>query len=145
MSGAGGYWDGDNNPFFFQMGEDTFNSLCAPVKRVSLNVLSLHHLSLLAERRAWTHLRDSAAATTDYRTALHIQSGNPLSLLLTNSGEGGVEKFESDLRTFSEWWPNWLVFRIFMHNVLRIMYGTLLYPQRRSVPRLPVTRAEHLV
>lgn len=61
------------------MGEDTFNSLCAPVRRVSLKVLSLRHLALLAERRAWTHLRDSeAAAATDYRSTLHIQSGDRL-------------------------------------------------------------------
>lgn len=83
------------------MGEDTFNSLCAPVKRVSLNVLSLNHLSLLAERRAWTHLREIVQQQLQI-TELHFISNQATAVTATNKFRGGAEKFESDLRTFSE-------------------------------------------
>lgn len=94
-----GLGDEDDNPFF-QMGEDTFNSPCVPVKRVYLNVLSVHHLSLLAEQRAWAHLRDSAAVTTDYRLALHVQSAAVVTMLLMNSGR--EKKSGIDLITFQK-------------------------------------------
>lgn len=80
------------------MGEDTFNSLCVPVKREWTSMSYPCSISLFVHSGRggpWAHLGDSAAAAaaaTHYGPALHVQSAAVVTMPLMNSGRAEREK-----------------------------------------------------
>lgn len=115
--------------------------MCPSEEGVNLDVLSVQHLPLRAQRGgAWAHLGDSAAAAaaaaTHYGPALHVQSAAVVTLPLMNSGRAEREKKGwIDLIAFQTVGTADLYVLFSAHNVPRIMYGPLPLPKRRPALR----------